>query len=324
MFYVKYYIIIHRINKIDNLDDIINILDAKGEKMDFKNIHTFIKVAELKSFSSAALELGYSQSAVSTQIINLEKELGHSLFDRIGHKITLTTNGIKFLQYAQNIQLLTKELDEQLNGSADVVSGTIRIAMADSICTSMFPKILSNFQKQYANVKIVIKTGVTSDMFSLLTHNEVDLVYTLDTKIQRPDLVILKESAVNTNFYISSDHPLANCENVCISDIRKYPLYVTEENISYRKELEHIIAKLDEFIVPTYEIGNVQVIKELILNSTGIGFIPEFVVQKELMEKSILPISNSNFPITICRQLICHRGKALTPAMTAFINFIDV
>ncbi|HCR41226.1 MAG TPA: LysR family transcriptional regulator, partial [Lachnospiraceae bacterium] len=58
--------------------------------MDFKNIQTFIKVAELKSFSLAASELGYSQSAVSTQISNIEKELGHLLFDRIGHKIKLT------------------------------------------------------------------------------------------------------------------------------------------------------------------------------------------------------------------------------------------
>lgn len=292
--------------------------------MDFKNIQTFIKVAELKSFSLAATELGYSQSAVSTQIINLEKELGHSLFDRIGHKITLTANGIKVLQYAQNIQLLTKELDTQLNGCTDDITGTIRIAMADSICTSIFPNILTDFQKQYPNIKIVIKTGVTSDMFSLLSHNEVDMVFTLDIKIQRPDFVILKESSVNTNFYISSKHPLAHKSTVNISDIKQYPLYLTEENISYRKELERIIADLNDFIEPTYEIGNVQVLKELILNSSGIGFIPEFVVEKELIQKSILPISNPNFPITIWRQLICHKGKALTPAMTALINFIDI
>lgn len=292
--------------------------------MDFKNIQTFIKVAELKSFSLAALELGYSQSAVSTQITNLEKELGHLLFDRIGHKIALTANGVIFLQYTQNIQLLTEELKAQLNGCTDEISGTIRIAMADSICTSIFPKILTGFQKQYSNVKIVIKTGVTSDMFTLLNHNEVDIVCTLDLKIQRPDIVILKESPVNANFYISSNHPLAGKTNTTISDIKQYPIYLTEENISYRKYLDHIIAEIDEFIIPTYEIGNVQVIKELILNSFGIGFIPDFVVAKELSEKSILPISNPNFLVTIWKQLICHRGKALTPAMNALINFIDI
>ncbi|OYP10276.1 hypothetical protein CG709_09215, partial [Lachnotalea glycerini] len=197
--------------------------------MDFKNIQTFIKVAELKSFSLAALELGYSQSAVSTQISNLEKELGQLLFDRIGHKISLTANGILFLQYTQNIQLLTEELNTQLNGGTDL-SGTIRIAMADSICTSIFPNILIDFQHQYSKVKIIIKTGVTSEIFSLLSNNEVDMVCTLDFKIQRPDFYILKETAVNANFYLSSKHPLAQNKQVAIADIKQYPIYLTEEN----------------------------------------------------------------------------------------------
>jgi DNA-binding transcriptional LysR family regulator len=324
-YYINYYIIVLRINKIDNIDNIIKIFDIDlEEKMDFKNIQTFIKVSELKSFSLAASELGYSQSAVSTQISNLEKELGQLLFDRIGHRIALTANGIIFLQYTQNIQLLTEELNSQFNGCNDGISGTIRIAMADSICTSFFPNILIDFQKHYSNVKIIIKTGVTSEMFNLLTNNEVDMICTLDLKIRRPDIVILKESTVNTNFYISSKHPLASKVNVNISDLKQYPIYFTEENISYRKKLDDIIAEHNEFIIPTYEIGNVQVIKELILNSFGIGFIPEFVVQKELDQKLILPISNPDFPISISRQLICHKGKALTPAMNALINFIDI
>ncbi|OYP40163.1 hypothetical protein CG709_05215, partial [Lachnotalea glycerini] len=68
----------------------------------------------------------------------------------------------------------------------------------------------------------------------------------------------------------------------------------------------------------------VQVIKALLLDSDGIGFIPEFVVKKELIQKSILPISNPHFPITVWVQLICHRGKALTPAMKALIQFIEI
>lgn len=291
--------------------------------MDLKNVQTFVKVAARKSFSLAAAELGYSQSAVSTQISNLEKELGHKLFDRIGHKIALTADGVLFLQYAQNMQLLTEELQSHLNGGAEV-SGTIRIAMADSICTSIFPNILIHFLKYYPDVKIIVSTGVISDMFTALAENEADLIFILDTRTQRPDCVILKESTVSVNFYAASDHPLAAKDGVGWSELRKYPVYLTEENISYRKELDRVVAEQNEFIVPTYEIGNVQVIKELILNSLGVGFIPEFVVRKELSQKSISPVSVPRFPITIWEQLICHRGKALTPAMKALIDFIEI
>lgn len=288
--------------------------------MDFKNIQTFIKVAELGSFSIAASELGYSQSAVSTQIANLERELGHLLFDRIGHKIMLTAGGIIFFQYAQNMQMLSEELRQQLNGDPNHLSGTIRIAMADSICTATFPRILLDFQNRFHNIKIVIRTGVTSDMFTMLMHNEIDMVCTLDTKIKRPDLIVLKEAPVDVTFYISAKHPLAHKSHIRIQDLQQYPMYLTEENISYRKDLDHILGEQNEYLMPTYEIGNAQVIKELILNSFGIGFIPKFMVEHDLADGTIIPIPYRNFPITVWKQLICHRGKALTPAMQALID----
>ena len=68
--------------------------------MDIKSIRTFVRVAELKSFTKAANEMNYVQSTVTMQIKQLEKELGYPLFDRIGKKVSLTLNGMQFLSYA--------------------------------------------------------------------------------------------------------------------------------------------------------------------------------------------------------------------------------
>lgn len=56
--------------------------------MEIKNIKTFLKVSATQNFSKAAQQLGYSQSAVTIQIQQLEKELGIPLFERIGKKYT--------------------------------------------------------------------------------------------------------------------------------------------------------------------------------------------------------------------------------------------
>ena len=61
--------------------------------MDFRNLTTFVQVAELCSFTRAAENLGYSQSTVSFQIKQLENELGVQLFERIGHTVQLTDDG---------------------------------------------------------------------------------------------------------------------------------------------------------------------------------------------------------------------------------------
>ena len=71
--------------------------------MEIKNIKTFLKVSATQNFSKAAQQLGYSQSAVTIQIQQLEKELGIPLFERIGKKVYLTEQGENFITYANNI-----------------------------------------------------------------------------------------------------------------------------------------------------------------------------------------------------------------------------
>ena len=62
----------------------------KENKMEIRNLITFVQVAELMSFTKAAKVLGYSQSTVSFQIKQLESEMNCLLFERINHNITLT------------------------------------------------------------------------------------------------------------------------------------------------------------------------------------------------------------------------------------------
>ncbi len=71
--------------------------------MELREIMTFLQVAQQKSFSKAARQLGYSQAAVTIQIKQLEKELNVRLFDRIGKQTTLTHQGNVFYHHAVSI-----------------------------------------------------------------------------------------------------------------------------------------------------------------------------------------------------------------------------
>ena len=98
-----------------------NILCKKnGGIMDFREINTFIHVANQESFSKAADVLGYTQAAVSIQIKQLESELGTRLFDRIGKHISLTHQGKVFYQYALRITSEIEEAKDVLSGSQDL------------------------------------------------------------------------------------------------------------------------------------------------------------------------------------------------------------
>lgn len=85
--------------------------------MEFRNIITFLKVAELKNFSKAAEKLGYSQSAVTVQIKQLEKELGTRLFERVGKGAVLTESGQDFVFHANEILNTAKQAVDAVRGS---------------------------------------------------------------------------------------------------------------------------------------------------------------------------------------------------------------
>ena len=100
--------------------------------MELKNINTFVRVAELNSFTKAANELGYSQSTVTIQIKQLENELNFLLFDRIGKNVSLTPRGEDFLMYANEFLRLEAQA-LSLKGGADAVSGTLRLGVLESL-----------------------------------------------------------------------------------------------------------------------------------------------------------------------------------------------
>ena len=71
--------------------------------MDFDQLHTFLEIVRLKSFSKAAQTCYRTQPAISAQIRQLEQELKAELFERFGSRISLTTAGKIFAEYAERI-----------------------------------------------------------------------------------------------------------------------------------------------------------------------------------------------------------------------------
>ena len=127
--------------------------------MDLQSLNIFIQVAELNSFTKAGEKLGFSQPTISFQIKQLEKELGLQLFDRIGHTIKLTDAGREALNYAQKIYHITQEMMDTGDDENNEISGMVRLAMADSLCTPLIANWYADFKTKYPNIALNIKTA---------------------------------------------------------------------------------------------------------------------------------------------------------------------
>lgn len=288
--------------------------------MDIKNLVTFMYVAELNSFTKAAETLGYSQSTISFQIKQLENELDSQLFERINRTVALTEKGREVLKYAQQITNLTQELQKNIHNDTEI-RGDVRLAMADSLCSSMLSDEFSDFRKQYPGINLKILTSGTEEMFRLINHNEVDAILTLDNHIYNTEYIIVQEEQVNTHFVASPDHPLSKKTAVSIYDLLSEPFILTERGMSYRRLMDEKLAELSLEITPVLEIGSTSLICNLIEQNTGISLLPDYVTEQSKKEGRLAYLCVKDFDIKVWKQLLYHRDKWISPQMDSVLKY---
>lgn len=288
--------------------------------MDLKNLSTFIQVAELGSFTRAGEKLGYSQPTVSFQIRQLEEDLGTPLFDRINHTIALNSQGQEVLRYAYQICQKVDELKEHMHHQAEI-HGTVRVGMADSMCSWLLEGQFSELRKKHPGVALRIFTASTEEMLHLLDQNEIDLAYTLDGHVYHKDYVIAGEERIGIHFVTAASSPLAQAGPLPMARLALLPCILTEPGMSYRRLLEQQLARHSLQIDPVLEIGNTNLICRLVEQGMGISFLPDYVTEEAVAAGRLAVLPVQGLEIEIWKQLLYHRHKSLTPPIQTVMSF---
>lgn len=282
--------------------------------MDLQSLNIFIHVAELNSFTKAGELLGFSQPTVSFQIKQLESELGVQLFDRIGNTIKITDDGRSALGYAHKILNMSKEM-QQAKTMEKEPAGTVRLAMADSLCTPLIADWFADFSQRYPSVSLNIKTAGTGDLVKLIDHNEVDIVCTLDNHIYDTNYIIHSEEEIGVNFISSASNHLAEKTNLSIDDLINQPFLLTEKGMSYRRILDEELAKRSLEVKPILEMSSADIISRLVEDNVGISFLPDYVTEKGVKSGRLTRLKVEGFDISVWKQLIYHKDKWISAPM---------
>lgn len=289
--------------------------------MDLRGLMTFSKIAELGSFSKAAEYLGYTQSAVSIQMKELEKELNVRLFDRIGKKIYLTEQGKEALEKADHIILLSQRLKDI--APQDELSGKVRIGTLASLYTPLFLPILKSFHQAHPHVEIMVKLGVTKELIELLQANKVDLILTLDTPYHFPNWMKINDKIEQCVLFSSANHPLVSKESLSVDDILREEFILTRTDCNYRRSFEEILQSQNKSVNPYLEIDDMHTIKTFVAQSNALSLLPKITIKKELDSGIFSVLDMEEIQIELHTQLFCHKYKWLTPAMKEFIRFLE-
>ena len=289
--------------------------------MELRTLQLFLEVADQKSFTRAGEKLGYSQPTVSFQIRQLERELGVSLFDRIGHTVSLTEAGREALRYAQEICALSRKMAQTAEGPSQI-SGTLRLGMADSLCTPLIATRFSRLHSQYPRLSLQIIPAGTDELFRMLDHNEVDMVCTLDRHIYDAAYVIADEERIGVHFVASAQSDTARRGQLDLRDLPEQPLLLTEKGMSYRRLMDETLARHSLAVQPVLETGRADLLCQLAAEGAGIAFLPDYVTDQAVQSGKVVRLEVPQLQVEVWKQILYRRDKWMSAPMQAMLEHL--
>lgn len=289
--------------------------------MELRILNTFLKVAQLQSFSKAADSLGYSQSAITVQIQQLENELGVRLFDRIGKNVTITHYGQSFIPYARDVVSAVSKASHFAVDTHDL-TGMLRIGSIESIITTSFCEILPRFHERCPNVQTSIFSGGTRELLDMLHHNELDLIYTLDEPGFDPQLVKLFEQREEIVIMAGGQHPLSKAEHLTLQEIVNEDFILMPRTSNYRHLFDAELARHQLEVIPFLELDGTDMAIRLLESHPYLTVLPRYAAETQVQSGSIVILPVEDCKMEQYRQLVHHRDKVITPQIRAFADVI--
>ena len=204
--------------------------------MDLRVLHYFLTVAREQSFTKAAEQLNITQPTLSRQLAALEEELGAKLFNRGGHQITLTNEGLLLKRRALEIVDLEDKIVSEFKGNNDSIEGKITIGCGEFLAVESLAKICKNYREKYPLVQFAIHTGTADNVLEMMNKGLVDIGLFLEpVNTQGLDYIRMPE---NDHWVVTMrpDDPLAEKEVITKNDLLDVPL-ILPERMNVQSEL---------------------------------------------------------------------------------------
>lgn len=142
--------------------------------LDLDALRALVAIVDQGGFSSAAEQLGRTQSAVSLQIKRLEQALGQTLLQRVQGRVDgPTAEGLALLAYARQMLRLNDEACATLACNAQ--PGSLRVGIPEELMESVFPAAMSAFRALYPRLRLFVQADAAAALRAALAEGRLDL-----------------------------------------------------------------------------------------------------------------------------------------------------
>ena len=289
--------------------------------MNTKSLVTFKTILEVGSFQKAADRLGYTQSTVTFQIKQLEEELTLKLFEKIGRRMELTQAGKDIMPYIDMILQGTEQISNY-GKSLSEISGSLKLAIPDSILIYNMQSFMQAFTHEAPNVQLIINSIQSGEINPSIADGTADIGINCE-KDSYPDSVVHKKLGKYKAVLVASPFANNNLLDFITPHQRKpISLICNEPDGYYQLDMDKYLSEKDILLNPPMKVQSIEAVKRCVMNNLGIAVVPTYSIGEELKNGSLMPIKTELDEKEYNSFYIYHKNKWISPQMELALNLL--
>jgi DNA-binding transcriptional LysR family regulator len=285
--------------------------------LELRHLAALEAVARTRSFGAAARDLGYTQSAISQQIAQLERSVGQRLVDRPGgpRRVELTDAGRLLLRHADAIVARLDAARADMAALAEGVAGTLRVGIYQSVGARILPGLLRRFKEDWPRVEVRVREETdATELLRLVEHGELDLTF---ADLPLPEGPFEAEEVLRDPYVllVQAGSELAARDSAPpLRDLAGMPLvtwrHLGEPETSLRGRVPDL-----NVIFRSDDNGT---LVGLVAEGLGVAVVPQLVVNPRNPAYVALPFGNRIPPRRLA--IVWHRDRYRSAAAHAFVE----
>lgn len=283
--------------------------------MEMRQLKIFCAVADLGSFTAAAIRVNTVQSNVTMRIKELEADLNAELFIRRKSGVTLTPAGETFLTYARRILYLTDESRDALMTTGSP-AGPLRLGSMETTAAIRLPQILTKYREQHPEVKLSLLTGTTAELIKAVESHRIDGAFVGGF---HQNSMLAQEEIFNEELVLVSSDQFDSL-SALMEKVPSQTILVFRTGCFYRSTLENWFYQVGLVPNQIMELGTLDGILTCVAAGLGVTLLPKSVAENSNVRHSIrchaLPPEFANISTVFIRRV----DSVQTSAMAAFVD----
>lgn len=294
--------------------------------MNMKHIHYVLTVLHEGSITGASKKLYVSQPALSQTIKQIEHDLGAIIFDRSTDPISLTSAGQKYVEAAQQMLDIDRNLRAQIAEMKNEIHGRLRVGISVQRGLQLLPRVIPEFSRQYPFVKVELIEHGSDTLERLTTEGQCDIaLIATNEKPNKLRYVLIENEQVVLMAARSTDlaHRFEDSTPIEITEAQHERFVAMRSGHSVRIVQDRLFAL--HHISPNIllETSNMEAGKNVAARSNAVMLIPQVYVTGSLdlqLRVQCHPILNSDYERHF---YLCYRkGMYLTRYMVDFARIV--